>query len=46
MINKAQSDFHIVSQWGIGRSGRGAKLFDNFAKGKIRHYLVTSSIIF
>ena len=33
LINLAKSEFEVVSQWGIGRKGKGAEIFDNLAKG-------------
>ena len=37
-MDLARRDFALVSQWGIGKSGSGAKLFDHLQKSKVSYY--------
>ena len=35
MIDKTKKDFVMISQWGIGKSGRGVWFFDHLKHGKL-----------
>ena len=37
-MDLARRDFALVSQWGIGKSGSGVKLFDHLQKSKASYY--------
>ena len=37
-MDLARRDFALVSQWGIGKSGSGVKLFDHLQKSKAFYY--------
>ena len=37
MIDKTKKDFVMISQWGIGKSGRGVWFFDHLKHGKLIH---------
>ena len=39
MIDKTKNDFVMISQWGIGKSGRGVWFFDHLKHGKLNHYM-------
>ena len=39
MIDKTKKDFVMISQWGIGKSGRGVWFFDHLKHGKLNHYM-------
>ena len=39
-MDLARRDFALVSQWGIGKSGSGVKLFDHLQKSKASYYSV------
>ena len=43
MIDKTKKDFVMISQWGIGKSGRGVWFFDHLKHGKLNHnmYLIS-----
>ena len=36
-MDLARRDFALVSQWGIGKSGSGVKLFDHLQKSKVSY---------
>ena len=38
LMDLARRDFALVSQWGIGKSGSGVKLFDHLQKSKASYY--------
>ena len=38
MIDKTKKDFVMISQWGIGKSGRGVWFFDHLKHGKLNYY--------
>ena len=37
-MDLARRDFALVSQWGIGKSGSGVKLFGHLQKSKASYY--------
>ena len=46
MIDKTKKDFVMISQWGIGKSGRGVWFFDHLKHGKLNYYTCTYYVIF
>ena len=36
LVDLAQNDFRIVSQWGIGRRGRGVDFYKSLTKGNFQ----------
>ena len=45
MIDKTKKDFVMISQWGIGKSGRGVWFFDHLKHGKLNHNYVSISFL-
>ena len=44
-MDLARRDFALVSQWGIGKSGSGVKLFDHLQKSKVSYYSLIMNAI-
>ena len=37
LIDLAKNDFAMISQWGIGKSGRGVNFFNHLKNGMYKH---------